>query len=150
VLITPEINLTQLLGPNGSLAVGDPDYTPIGIYAMASLSKLGLWNAVAPRLLRAPTAGAAVELVETGQAPLGIVFSTSAAASKKVKVLGRFPRNASVRLRYTFAIVKENDGPETRKLFRFLTGAEALQIYSNFGFISDGAAPPLSQSSKPR
>jgi molybdate transport system substrate-binding protein len=150
VTISPESNLTELLGPNGSLAVGDPDYTPIGIYAMASLTKLGQWNLITPRLLRAPSAAAAFELVEKGQAPLGIAFSTAAAASKKVKVLGRFPRDGSVRIRYIFAIVKENDSPETRKLFQFLTGAEALQIYSNYGFVIDAPASPLSQSSKPR
>jgi hypothetical protein len=46
--------------------------------------------------------------------------------------------------------VKENDSPETRKLSQFLIGAEALQIYSNYGFISDAPAPPHWQISKPR
>jgi molybdate transport system substrate-binding protein len=134
VLISSELDFAQMLGKDGSLAVGDPDYTPIGIYAMAALYKLGQWKLVAPRLLRGLSAGTALELVENGQAVAGITFSTSAAASKKVKILGRFPPNGSGRFVYTFAIVKDNDGPETRWLFQYLIGPEALQIYSTYGF----------------
>jgi molybdate transport system substrate-binding protein len=150
VSISPKLDFTQLLGPNGLLAVGDPDYTPIGIYAMAALSKLGQWDLVAPRLMRAPSAGAALKLVETGQATLGMTFATAAAASKNVKVLGRFPHTDGVRIRYSFAIVKENDGPETRKLFQFLIGAEALQIYSDHGFTGEGSPTSAPQISKPQ
>ncbi|MGA7327068.1 MAG: molybdate ABC transporter substrate-binding protein [Rhodomicrobium sp.] len=142
VLISPEFDFTGLLGPNEKLALGDPDYTPIGIYAMAALSKLGQWKSIAPRLARASSAKAALELVESGQAPLGITFSTEATASNKVKVLGRFPKSNGIAIRYTFAIVKDNDGLETRKLFAFLIGPEALQIYAKFGFtVGDQVGP---------
>jgi molybdate transport system substrate-binding protein len=134
VLISPELDFAELLGKHGGLAVGDPDYTPIGIYAMIALSKLGQWKSVAPRLLRGSSAGAALELVESGRAALGITFSTSAATAKKVKIIGRFPHSGIPRFVYTFAIVKSNDGPETRKLFQFLIGPEALQIYAAYGF----------------
>jgi molybdate transport system substrate-binding protein len=134
VLISPNLDFAALLGRDGTLALGDPDYTPIGIYAMTALSKLGQWNAVAPRLARAPSAPAALELVESGHAAAGITFSTAAAASTKVKVLGRFPNMSGIAIRYTFAIVKGNDGPETRKLFGFLVGPEALQVYAKYGF----------------
>jgi molybdate transport system substrate-binding protein len=134
VLISPELDFLKILGKDGLLAVGDPDYTPIRIYAMAALYKLGQWKFVAPRLLRGSSAGSALELVEKGQAALGITFSTSAAASKKVKILGRFPPNGSARFVYTFAIVKDYDDPETRRLFQYLIGPEALQIYLAYGF----------------
>jgi molybdate transport system substrate-binding protein len=114
--------------------VGDPNYTPIGIYAMAALYKLGQWKVVAPRLLRGSSAGAALESVENGQAALGITFSTSAAVSKKVKVLGRFPPSGSEGFVYAFAIVKDYDDSETRRLFQYLIGPEALQIYAARGF----------------
>lgn len=139
VLISPDLDFTALLGHAGTLALGDPDYTPIGIYAMAALSKLGQWNVVALRLARASSARAALELVENGQAALGITFSTAATASRKVKILGRFPNMSGITIRYTFAIIKDNDGPETRKLFAFLIGPEALQIYGKYGFtVGDG------------
>ncbi len=140
VTISPDTDFASMLGPEGSLAVADPDYMPLGIYAMAELSKLGKWNALAPRLARASSVQAALELVENGRAQLGITFSTSAAASAKVKVLGHFPNFAAIQIRYTFAIVKKYDGPETRKLFEFLVGPEALRIYAGYGFVATAGA----------
>lgn len=134
VTISRDTDFASMLGPEGSLAIADPDYMPLGIYAMAALSKLGKWNAVAPRLARASSVQGALELVENGRAQLGITFSTSAVASKKVKVLGHFPGFAGIQIRYTFAIIKKYDGPETRKLFNFLVGPDALRIYARYGF----------------
>jgi molybdate transport system substrate-binding protein len=134
--ISPDTDFASMLGPKGLLAIADPDYMPLGIYAMSALTKLGKWNAVAARLARASSVQAALELVENGQAQLGITFSTSAAASSKVKVLGHFPNIAGVQIRYTFAIVKKYDGPETRKLFDYLTGPDALRIYAGYGFVA--------------
>jgi molybdate transport system substrate-binding protein len=140
VTISRDTDFASMLGAEGSLAIADPDYMPLGIYAMAALSKLGKWDAVAPRLARASSVQGALELVENGRAQLGITFSTSAAASKKVKVLGRFPGIAGIQIRYTFAIIKKYDGPETRKLFKFLVGPDALRIYAGYGFTAVAGA----------
>jgi molybdate transport system substrate-binding protein len=53
VTIAPGLDLLGLLGPNGRLTTGDPAHVPVGIYAEQALRKLGLWDAVAPRLARA-------------------------------------------------------------------------------------------------
>jgi molybdate transport system substrate-binding protein len=134
--ISPETDFASMLGPGGSLAIADPDYMPLGIYAMTALTKLGRWDALAPRLARTSSVQAALALVENGHAQLGITFSTSAAASSKVKVLGHFPSLAGIQIGYTFAIIKKYDGPETRKLFDFLVGPEALRIYAGYGFVA--------------
>src|SRR5208282_6918341 len=52
VTIGPDFDLLGLLGANGRLATGDPAHVPVGIYAEQALKKLGLWDAVAPRLAR--------------------------------------------------------------------------------------------------
>ena len=52
VTIGPGFNLLGLLGPNGRVATGDPAHVPVGIYAEQALKKLGIWDAVSPRLAR--------------------------------------------------------------------------------------------------
>jgi molybdate transport system substrate-binding protein len=136
--ISPQTDFGSLLGPEGTLATGDPDYVALGVYAMEALVKLGKWKAVEPKLARASSVQAALELVENRKATLGINFSTAAITSNKVKVLGRFPNSVVTPIRYTFAIVRGRDTPQTRKLFEFLTGPDATRIYARYGFAADG------------
>ena len=132
--VTGDTDLAALLGPDGRLSVGDPDHVPAGIYARQSLQSLGQWETLEPRLARADDVRAALALVSRGEAPLGIVYSTDARISDEVKIVGRLPAESHTPITYPFAIVKGAGSEETRALFDFLTGEEALAIYAGFGF----------------
>jgi len=134
VTIAPGVDLLARLGPAGRLATGDPASVPVGKYAQAALTALGLWDKVAPRLARAENVRAALLLVERGEAPLGIVYATDAAASKGVAVVGRFPEATHPPVSYPFALLKRGDTPEARALLAFLTGPEAAPVYKRLGF----------------
>lgn len=132
----PELRDTLLarLGPNGRIATGDPASVPVGKYAEAALTKLGVWDNVAPRLARAENVRAALLLVERGEAPLGIVYATDAAASKGVRVVGTFPSDTHPPISYPFALTKRGDTQAARALLAFLTGPEAAPVYRRLGF----------------
>ncbi len=134
VTITPGFDLLALLGPNGHLATGDPAHVPVGIYAQQALQKLGLWEAVAPRLAPAADVRSALLLVERGEAPAGIVYATDAAASKAVMVAGTFPANTHDPIAYPFAVTKAGDTPVARALMTFLSGPQARAIFIKRGF----------------
>ncbi len=132
VTLTPGVDLLARLGPDGRLATGDPASVPVGKYAEAALRSLGAWDAVAPRLARAENVRAALLLVERGEAPLGIVYATDAAASSGVRIVGTFPDGSHPPITYPFALV--HDTPEARALLAFLTGPEAAPVYRRLGF----------------
>lgn len=134
IAIGPGVDLVSWLGPNGRIATGDPASVPVGKYAQASLSALGMWDKVAPRLARAENVRAALLLVERGEAPLGIVYATDAAASKGVRVVGVFPESSHPPVSYPFALLKRGDNPAARALLAFLTGPEAAPVYKRLGF----------------
>jgi len=134
VTIGPGFNLLAILGPNGRVATGDPAHVPVGIYAEQALKKLGLWDAVAPRLARTDDVRSALLLVERGEAPVGIVYATDAAVSKAVMVAGVFPADSHDPVTYPFAVIKSGDMPEVRALMSFLTGPEARAIFVKRGF----------------
>ena len=134
VAIGPGVDLGGRLGPNGRIATGDPASVPVGKYAEAALRSLGVWDAVAPRIARAENVRAALLLVERGEAPLGIVYATDAAASKGVRVVGTFPEGSHPPVSYPFALLKRGDTPEARALLTFLTGPEAAPVYRRLGF----------------
>jgi molybdate transport system substrate-binding protein len=106
VQIGPGFDLLSLLGPSGRIATGDPEHVPVGLYAGQALRKLGLWDAVAPRLARTEDVRGALLLVERGEAPAGIVYSTDAAVSPGVAIAGVFPDDSHEPITYPFAATR--------------------------------------------
>jgi len=134
VSIGPGFDLLGMLGANGRLATGDPAHVPVGIYAEQALKRLGLWEAVQPRLARTEDVRGALLLVERGEAPAGIVYSTDAAVSKAVAVAGLFPDSSHEPVSYPFAVTKAGDTPEARALLTFLAGPQARTVFVQRGF----------------
>jgi molybdate transport system substrate-binding protein len=137
VKIGPALDLVALLGPTGRLATGDPAHVPVGLYAEQALRKLGLWAVAEPRLARTASVRAALLLVERGEAPVGIVYSTDAAVSPGVAVIGIFPASSHDPIVYPFAVTKQGDTAEARALMQFITGPEARAIFLARGFTEE-------------
>jgi molybdate transport system substrate-binding protein len=87
------------------IATGDPAHVPVGRYAQAALTQLGLWAEVGPRLVRADNVRSALSFVERGEVAAGIVYATDAAISTKVQVAARFPLSSHPSIRYPAAAV---------------------------------------------
>lgn len=134
VEISEGLGIGTLLGPGGRLATGDPAHVPVGVYAEQALRKLGLWDIVLPRLARTEDVRGALVLVERGEVPLGIVYSTDAAASSGVAVAGVFPADTHDPITYPFAVTASGDTAEARELLRFLAGPQARDIFAKRGF----------------
>jgi molybdate transport system substrate-binding protein len=132
--IKPGFDLFALVGPDGRLSIGDPAHVPAGIYAEQALRKLGLWDKFSSRLAPAADARSALLLVERGEAPVGIVYATDAAASKAVSIAGVFPDSSHDPITYPFAVTKAGDTPDARAFLAFLTTPEASAIWMRYGF----------------
>lgn len=133
--IDRRLDLAALLGAKGRLAVGDPAHVPAGIYAKQALTSLGLWQAAEPRLARAENVRAALLLVERGEVPAGIVYSTDAAVAPGVAIAGTFPASSHDPIEYPFAVTKAGDSPEARAFLAFLAGPDAARIFTHYGFV---------------
>ena len=134
IAVGPGLDLGALLGPTGRIATGDPAHVPVGLYARDALVRLGLWDAVMPRLARTEDVRVALLLVERGEAPAGIVYATDATASKGVTVAGTFPDDSHQTIVYPFAVTKAGDTPEARSVMTFLTGPQARTVFTQRGF----------------
>ncbi|HLG89593.1 MAG TPA: molybdate ABC transporter substrate-binding protein [Alphaproteobacteria bacterium] len=131
--IRPGFDLAGLLG-GGRLAVGDPTHVPAGLYAKQALTKLGVWNAVEPRLAPAADVRAALALVARGEAPLGIVYETDAKVEPEVATAGIFPDDSHDPIVYPAAIVATSKNPEAAKFLAYLSGPAATAIFERYGF----------------
>jgi len=132
VRIAPGFDLARLLG-GGRLAVADPDSVPAGIYAREALQKLGVWDSVVPRLVRAENVRAALAYVARGDAPLGIVYRTDALVEKGVRIAGAFPANSHSPIVYPAALTRHPSGTAARYL-AFITSPDAQLVFRKWGF----------------
>ncbi|AQR73539.1 molybdate ABC transporter substrate-binding protein [Sphingomonas sp. LM7] len=130
---TANIPLSRLLA-SGRVALADPASVPAGRYAQASLQKLGLWNAVAQRVVRAENVRAALALVERGAAEWGVVYVTDARASRQVRAVRMLPASSHPPIRYPLARLKASTSPDAEGLRRFLLSPAGKAIFVRFGF----------------
>jgi len=125
--------LARVLGA-GPLAMADTESVPAGKYGKAALVKLGVWDAVAPHVVRAENVRAALTLVERGAAPLGIVYATDAKASGRVRIAGVFPAGSYPLIAYPVARLTASTNAEGEAFRRFLVSREGRAIFARFGF----------------
>ncbi len=118
---------------DGRLATGEVTAVPAGKYAKSALEKLGLWGEVSGKLAQAENVRAALLLVSRGEAPLGIVYATDAAADPEVKVVATFPEDSHPPIVYPFALTK-TAGPQAARYLAFLQGPEAQSVFAKNGF----------------
>ena len=131
--LAPGDDLKGLL--NGErLAMGDPDHVPAGCYGKAALVQLNIWSDVEPLVARASTVRAALALVERNEVPLGIVYATDAAISKKVKIIGQIPKAYQPAISYPVAIVAGRKTAAAEKFIAFLKSDQAHAVFTKAGF----------------
>lgn len=133
VEIGAELDLAGMLGEN-RLAMAMIDSVPAGIYGKAAMESLGLWDAVAPKVAQTDNVRAALALVATGEAPLGIVYATDAAATDKVSVIATFPADSHPPIVYPAAAVAGHDNPAAIELLEFLHSPAARAAFEAQGF----------------
>ena len=119
----------------GRLATVDPDIVPVGRYARSALDSLGIWNAMADRLVRADNVRSALAFVARGETPLGIVYETDAAVDRRVRIVDVFPADSHPPITYPAAMtVKAQSG--AKDFVDYLSGASAQMTFEKFGFQS--------------
>lgn len=131
--IEPDFPLERALD-GGKLALADPDAVPAGKYAKAALTFLGLWDAVAPSVVRADNVRAALAFVERGEANAGVVYATDAAVAKNVVVAGVFPEASHPPIRYPAALIGAKPDAEAQTFFVFLQTDAAKAVFRSYGF----------------
>jgi molybdate transport system substrate-binding protein len=118
----------------GRLAMGDVKAVPAGKYGKAALESLGVWDGVADKVAMAENVRAALKLVATGEAALGIVYNTDAKAEPGVKVVGMFPKDSHPAIIYPVGLVAASKNADAAGFVAYLQGAKAQAIFKDQGF----------------
>jgi molybdate transport system substrate-binding protein len=105
--------------PGKTLAIGAPESVPAGAYAKEAIVQFADVQQVATT-------------VATGNADVGVVYSTNALANDKVKVVATGPDAVNAKIVYPAAKIKESKNQDvTQKYLDFLFSNEAKAIFEN-------------------
>jgi molybdate transport system substrate-binding protein len=131
--IAPGFDLAGLIG-DSRLAIADVKAVPAGKYGKAALEELGGWSSVESKVAQAENVRAALKLVATGEAALGIVYATDAVAEPAVKVIGTFPEDSHPPIVYPAALTAESKNGDAAAFLRYMQSAKAKELFEAQGF----------------
>jgi molybdate transport system substrate-binding protein len=114
--------------------MGDPDHVPAGMYGKEALIRLNVWKQVERKVAGMKDVRAALMMVERHEVPLGLVYSTDAAISQKVRIVGVFPEEVHSPIIYPAAIVAGRRTPAVERFMAFLRSPDAMKIFKRYGF----------------
>ena len=99
-----------------------------------------MWPSVSGKLAQAENVRAALLLVSRGEAPLGIVYQTDAAADPGVRVVGAFPENTHPPIIYPVALTANATHPDAAALLAYIRSPKAKTLFEAQGFtvLNDG------------
>ncbi len=126
-------DLPTLLG-DGKLAMALIDSVPAGQYGKEALTSLGLWDKVEGQVAQADNVRAALKLVATGEAPLGIVYGSDAVAEPGVSVVATFPADSHEEITYPAAVTTVAGTPQAAVFLDSLSQEPAKSIFETQGF----------------
>ncbi len=128
----PDVDLSSALN-GGYLAMALVDAVPAGIYGKAALQSLGLWQGVQGQIAQTDNVRAALALVATGAAPLGIVYRSDAQVEDRVRVVAEFSSQLHPPIIYPAAVT--TGAPENARAFlAHLQSETAAVVFKKQGF----------------
>lgn len=135
---SPEFSALEKLSCVKSLAMGNPETVPAGMYAAEALRKAGIFQELSGshRLVFTENIRQTLAYVESGDVDAGIVYSTDALMSPKVKVTFQVPENYSEQIVYAIAVVKDSKNNALAQEFtRFVCSKSGCDILRSNGFL---------------
>jgi molybdate transport system substrate-binding protein len=122
--------------------MADTRAVPAGKYGKASLESLGVWSSVQDKVAQAENVRAALLLVSRGEAPLGIVYQTDAAADPNVKIVDAFPAGTHPAIVYPVALTASSTNADAAACLDYLRSAKARPLFQKQGFTVVEASRP--------
>lgn len=123
------------------VAIANPKHAPYGRAAEQTLRSIGLYARVQPKLVLGENINQTLQLVQTGNADVGVV-AFSLAIAPAIKATGRYfliPQYLHRPIRQAAGVVSRSPHPEVaRSLLAFINGSTGRTIMRRYGFTLPG------------
>jgi molybdate transport system substrate-binding protein len=118
-----------------TIGLGEPASVPAGKYAQDVFTYYKIWDQVKAKAVFGTPVTQILSWVETGNVDCGVVYSTDAASSAKVKVIATAIDASHTPVIYPAAVVKASTHTVAASDFvNFLSSSEAKALFVKYGF----------------
>jgi molybdate transport system substrate-binding protein len=117
------------------LAIANPELAPYGLAARQALGKLGLWEAVQPKLVRGASIAQTFAMAETQNADLAFVALAQAVAYGRPAAYVEVPSELYEPIRQDAALLSPGAANAAARAFLdYLRSADGLRVIERFGY----------------
>jgi molybdate transport system substrate-binding protein len=125
-------------GTFAKISIANPTTAPYGAAAIETMKKLGVHEALAPKIVQGNNIAQAFQFVDTGNAELGFV-ALSQIASVTAGSRWMVPQDLYAPIKQDAVLLKKGQGNEAAAAFMtFLKSPEATAIIKKYGYAVDG------------
>ncbi|GAA0384224.1 molybdate ABC transporter substrate-binding protein [Paenibacillus motobuensis] len=119
-----------------TIALGEPEVVPAGMYAKESLEHGQLWDKLSSKMVFTKDVTQVLTYIESGNADAGLVYLSDAKSSNKVKTAFAVEDSYHQPIVYPAGIVAATKHKEEAEFFlQFLQGASARDTFVKYGFV---------------
>jgi molybdate transport system substrate-binding protein len=131
-MVTGEATLKA--GAFARIAIANPAVAPYGAAAIETLKTLGVYDALAPRIVQGASIAQAYQFVETGNAELGFVALSQVAGGQKGS-RWLVPQSLYRPIRQDAVLLDKGKASDAARAFlAFLKGPEARAVIERYGY----------------
>ncbi|WP_371225947.1 molybdate ABC transporter substrate-binding protein [Roseovarius sp. 2305UL8-3] len=123
---------------DGRLAIGNTLGVPAGIYGRQWLERAGLWPLIRSRLAETENVRAALALVARGEAPLGVVYASDAAAEPDVDIVHAVLPMMHDPIAYPMLVLDREGAQQANEFASFLRSRAGQALFAQHGFVAMG------------
>ncbi|MBE7415174.1 MAG: molybdate ABC transporter substrate-binding protein [Deltaproteobacteria bacterium] len=129
--------LQGLVSGSYRIAIANPDHAPYGKAAMEAMKAAGVWDKVKTRLVYGENIRQALQFVQSGNAPVGVVALSVADVPEIDYIL--IPEELHAPIDQAAAVVTASkNGQAARDFIRFVNGPWGAPIMEKYGFMLPG------------
>ena len=121
-----------------TIGLGEPGSVPAGQYAQDVFEYYKIWDAVKAKAVFGTPVTQILTWVETGNVDCGVVYSTDAASSTKVKVVATATDESHTPIVYPASVIKSSTHSVAATDFvNFLSSDAAAKVFQQYGFTTN-------------
>lgn len=131
-----------LMNTEETIAVGEPDSVPLGDYTKRALANQDLWEPLEGRLIYAKDARQVVTYIESGNAELGVIYSSDAVISQEITGTLEVPEQTDSVVYPGAVVAASQKQPAAEAFLDFVTGPKGQAVLKEYGFLAPNGETP--------